>query len=286
MGLGPAVGDPIDLDALDGIVSPLIIEAGKIAMRWFRSPLVTEDKGGEQGFDPVTKADRMTESYLRRELSGLFPDSQIVGEEAGSTGPTGRVQWVIDPIDGTKSYVTGVPLWGVLLGLVVDGRPIAGWCRQPFLDETFAAIGSEGWLERDGDRRALKTSRTTDVDRATLYATHPSMFVEPWHRVAFERLSRQVRMQRFGGDCYSYCLLALGHIDLVVESSLQPYDIIPLVPIVEAAGGVVTGPDGEPPVDGGFVIAAASAQLHRQVLDIAAAARAESETPTRRTRRE
>ena len=280
------MGEPIDLAAVDGTIGPLIVGAGEVAMRWFRSSMVAEDKGGAQGYDPVTKADRMTESYLRRELAALFPDSQIVGEEGGSTGPTGRVKWVIDPIDGTKAFVSGLPLWGVLLGLVVDGRPVAGWCRQPYLDETFAAVGGDGWLEHAASRRVLKTSQTTDLAGANMYTTHPSMFVAPWQQTAFECLARRVRMQRFGGDCYSYCLLALGHIDLVVESSLQPYDIIPLVAIVEAAGGVVTGPDGEPPVDGGFVIAAASAQLHRQVLDIAAAARAESETPTRRTRRE
>lgn len=253
-----------------------MVGAGHIAMRWFRMPVPFENKGGPAGFDPVTDADRMTESYLRQELARLFPDTEIVGEEAGASGPSGRVTWMIDPIDGTKAYLSGLPLWGVLLGLMVDGRPVAGWCRQPYLDETFGAAGDNGWVDQAGGRRSLATSGTTDLTDASMYSTHPGMFVRPWEQIAFERLAGQARVQRFGGDCYLYCLLALGHIDLVVEASLQPYDIIPLIPIVQAAGGVVTGPDGQAPTSGGFVIAAATKELHDQALDIVAAARSRS----------
>jgi histidinol phosphatase-like enzyme (inositol monophosphatase family) len=265
---------PVDLDDLDGLVSPLVRQAGAIALRQFRSAVVLEDKGGGRGFDPVTAADRLTEEYLRHELAALFPDVQIVGEEGGTTGSPGPMRWVIDPIDGTKAYVSGMPLWGVLLGLVVEGRPVAGWCRQPFLDETFAAVDGTGWLERAGSREALAASATTDLANAIMYSTHPSMFVAPWERGAFEGLAARVRLQLFGGDCYSYCLLALGHIDLVVEAGLQPYDIVPLIPIVEAAGGVVTGPSGEAPLNGGFVVAAATPELHAQAIACVAAARA------------
>ena len=201
-------------------------------------------------------------------MSALFPDTRIVGEEGGTTGPDGSASWIIDPIDGTKAYVTGVPLWGVLLGLVVAGRPVAGWCRQPYLDETFAAIAGRGWLEHAGTRRPLASSSTTDLSEASMYSTHPSMFEAQWEQDAFGALAAQVRLQRFGGDCYSYCLLAAGHIDLVVEAGLQPYDIVPLIPIVEAAGGVVTGPGGEPPLAGGFIIAAATPELHHAALEI------------------
>ncbi len=266
--------EPIDLTTIDAAIGPLMVEAGEIAMRSFRSSVVAEDKGGAHGYDPVTTADRATESFLRRELTGLFPESQIIGEEGGSSGRAGRVRWVIDPIDGTKAFVSGLPLWGVLLGLVVDGRPAAGWCRQPYLDETFAAVDGVGWLEHAAVKRPLMTSRTTELAGASMYTTHPSMFVVPWQQTAFECLAPRVRMQRFGGDCYCYCMLALGHIDLVVESSMQSYDIVPLVPIVEAAGGTVTGPDGEPPVEGGFVVAAATIELHRQALEIVGADRA------------
>jgi histidinol phosphatase-like enzyme (inositol monophosphatase family) len=271
-----AVGEPIDTNRIDDVVGPLMVEAGNIAMRWFRTHVPVDNKSGGSAFDPVTDADRMTESYLRHELSRRFPDTEIVGEEAGATGPSGRVTWMIDPIDGTKAYLTGLPLWGVLLGLMVDGRPVAGWCRQPHLDETFGAAGGDGWLDHGGGRRPLATSSTTDLTTAAMFSTHPGMFTRPWERAAFEGMARQARIQRFGGDCYLYCLLALGHIDLVVEASMQPYDIVPLIPIVEAAGGVVTGPDGEVPTSGGFIIAAATRELGEQALDIVAAARARS----------
>jgi len=262
------VGEPIDLDTLDDVVSPLMLEAGHLALRWFRAPVPVENKAGPTGFDPVTEADRVIESYLRGELTRLFPHTEIVGEEAGATGPSGRVTWMIDPIDGTKAYLTGLPLWGILLGLMVDGRPLAGWCRQPYLDESFGATGDRGWMDHAGDRRRLVTSGTTELTEAAMYSTHPGMFALPWEKAAFEGLAGSTRVQRFGGDCYLYCLLASGHIDLVVEASLQPYDIIPLIPIVQAAGGVVTGPDGEVPTSGGFVIASATEELHDQVLDV------------------
>jgi histidinol phosphatase-like enzyme (inositol monophosphatase family) len=267
------LGEPIDIDGLDDLVSPLMTEAGDIAMRWFRKPVSVEDKGGTGGFDPVTEADRLTESYLRRELSHLFPDTEVVGEEAGVTGQSGRVRWMIDPIDGTKAYLSGLPLWGVLLGLMIDGDPVAGWCRQPYLDETFGAAGRKGWVDDARGRRPLATSSITDLTRAAMYSTHPNMFALPWERAAFEAMAGRARVQRFGGDCYLYCLLALGHIDLVVEASMQPYDIVPLVPIVQAAGGIVTGPDGEAPTEGGFIIAAATEELHEQALGIVGQAR-------------
>jgi histidinol phosphatase-like enzyme (inositol monophosphatase family) len=275
MGEPPAVDEPvdIDLDRIDDVVSPLMVEAGRIAMRWFRAPVPVENKGGTAAFDPVTEADRTIEGFLRAELTRLFPGTEIIGEEAGTSGPAGRVSWTVDPIDGTKAYISGLPLWGVLLGLMVDGRPVAGWCRQPFLDETFGAAGNYGWLEHAGSRCPLSTSGTTDLALASMYSTHPSMFVLPWEQEAFERLAGPAQVQRFGGDCYLYCLLASGHIDLVVEAGLQPYDIVPLIPIVRAAGGVVTGPEGEAPTSGGFVIAAATPELHDQALGIVAAAR-------------
>jgi histidinol phosphatase-like enzyme (inositol monophosphatase family) len=261
------MAEPIDLKTIDAVVRPLINEAGEIARRRFRTPLPAEDKGGSQGYDPVTEADRATEKYLRSALAALFPGHQIMGEEEGVTGLPGRVCWVIDPIDGTKSFISGVPAWGVVVGLVADGIPVAGWVLQPFLGETFVAVNGTGWLETNDHCIPLRTSSILNLSSATMYSTHPGMFTTAAEREAFEALAGRVRLQRFGGDCYSYCLLALGHIDLVVEASLQPYDIVPLIPIVEAAGGLITGPGREPPV-GGFVIAAANTTLHAEALDV------------------
>lgn len=257
----------IDLDAASAIVEPLLVKAAEVAGRGFRTPLPEVDKGGPAGYDPVTDADRRTEELLRAGLREAFPATRVEGEEGGGTGPDdARVRWVIDPIDGTKAYVTGVPMWGVLLGLVIDDRPVAGWMRQPFLDETFGAVGGRGWYDRAGHRTPLQCRDTTALEEARLYTTHPSMFTTEADRAGYDRLSASVQLQRFGGDCYSYCLLALGYVDLVVEAGLHPHDIVPLVPIVEAAGGVVTDGEGRTPMEGGFVVAAATPALHRAAL--------------------
>jgi myo-inositol-1(or 4)-monophosphatase len=263
---------PLDvpLAELTDVIDALMPRAGALALRWFRADpaeLGMADKGGAAGFDPVTEADRAVEEYLRAELAGRFPGDRIIGEEQGDTGPpaAGRC-WIIDPIDGTKSFVTGVPAWGILLGLLVDGRPVAGWMHQPYLDETFAAVDGVGMFTGRSGRRPLRAARTAHLAEAVLYCTHPSMFTTLEERAAFDRVAGAVRLQRYGGDCYAYCLLALGQIDLIVESSLEPYDIVPLIPIIEAAGGVVTDRAGRPPLGGGFVVAAATPELHAQAL--------------------
>ena len=260
----------VDLAVADAAVRELLPEAGAIALRHFRTGVVSEDKGGAFGFDPVTVADRDIEARLRAGLTERFPTHRIVGEEQGTTGPADAdTYWVIDPIDGTKAFVSGVPAWGILVGLVVDGRAAGGWVHQPYLAETFAATDGDGWFQRGAERRRLAARATTTLDAATMYTTHPGMFVTDDEIAAFDRIAATVRLQRYGGDCYSYCLLALGHVDLVVESQLQPYDIVPLVPLIEAAGGVVTDRTGASPLGGGFVIAAATPELHAQALALA-----------------
>lgn len=248
-------------------MSELLADAGKIALEWFRTELGADDKGGAAGYDPVTVADRDIEELLRGRLSERFPDHEIVGEEFGTTGAPGRYRWLIDPIDGTKAFVTGSPLWGTLLGLLDAGRPVAGWIHQPYLEETFVGIDGRGaWLDRRGERRRLRTRQGVGLRSAVLYCTTPTTFTDPAERAMFERLAAAVRLVRFGGDCYAYAQLAMGHVDLVLDTGLQPYDIVPLIPIVKAAGGVVTGRHGESAVDGGFVIAAATPEIHEQAL--------------------
>lgn len=248
----------LDLDWIPGLLD----EAGQIALRSFRTTLDPIDKGGGHGYDPVTQADRDIEYLLRARLTERFGDHEIVGEEAGTSGPSGRYRWLIDPIDGTRAFVTGSPLWGILLGLLDGGRPVAGWMHQPYLGETFAGIDGEAWLTRHGERTRLVTRRGIDLGEAAMYTTSPALFTTHDEADSFARLAHVVRLARFGGDCYAYCLLAMGQIDLVVEASLQPYDIVPLIPIIEAAGGVVTGRYGESAVDGGFVVAAANGEIH------------------------
>jgi myo-inositol-1(or 4)-monophosphatase len=259
---------PIDLAAAAAAIEPLLEQAAALALRWFRSELGVDDKGGALGYDPVTEVDRGIETLLRAGLSARFPSHAIVGEEHGRSGPAeARVAWLIDPIDGTRAFVSGAPEWGTLVGLQVDGRPAAGWAEIPYLGERFSGVAGQGWFQRGGARRPLRARAAATLDTAVLRCTHPAMFAAG-ERAAFERLAGRVRLQRWGGDCYSYCLLALGCVDLVVEASLQPYDIVPLVPIIEAAGGVVTDLDGNPPRSGGMVVAAANPALHAGALAV------------------
>jgi histidinol-phosphatase len=245
---------------------PIVAAAGELALRHFRVPITVENKLDAGAFDPVTEADRGVEALIRNRLGAAYPDSPIMGEEEGFTPGTSEWSWIIDPIDGTRAFITGVPAWGILLGLLHGGRPVGGIMHQPYLGETFVGSPSGAELRRAGQRQPLRTSGRTTLSEAVLYSTHPSMFTGA-AEAGFGAVSAAVRMTRFGGDCYSYCLLAYGFIDLVIESGLQPYDILPLVPIIEAAGGVVTDLDGDAPLRGGTVIATASPALHARALE-------------------
>jgi histidinol phosphatase-like enzyme (inositol monophosphatase family) len=260
--------DPdLDLDALDATLAAMLPEAGEIALLWFRSDVVAEDKGGDRGYDPVTIADRDIEQLLRDRITAEFPEHEVVGEEAGSSGPPGRYRWLLDPIDGTKAFVTGSPLWGTLVGLLDDGLPVAGWIHQPYLEETFVGIAGRGaWMERRGSRHPLRTRQGVGLDDAVVYCTTPTMFTDPDERALFEAVSRRARLVRYGGDCYAYAQLAMGHVDVVIDTGLQPYDIVAPMAVIEAAGGVVLGRDGKSAAEGGFIVAAGSAALARSIV--------------------
>ncbi len=244
----------------------ILLGAGPIALGHFRQPIAVDDKGGQRGFDPVTCADREVEAFIRGELAADFPDDGVIGEEFGRTEGSSGFTWIIDPIDGTRAFITGHLGWGVLLGGLDDGEPVLGGAYQPYTDELFIGSARQAWLEHGGARTRLAAARRTDLSSAIVYSTDPTMFRSPadWER--FQRLGRQARAVRYGGDCYSLCLLALGQIDIVVEGWLQPYDILPLCPLIEAAGGVVSDRHGERRFEGGLVIAAANQALHGQVL--------------------
>jgi myo-inositol-1(or 4)-monophosphatase len=251
-------------------VATMLPEAGAIALRSFRTVVDAEDKGGDRGYDPVTVADRGIEQLLRDRLRAAFPDHEVVGEEFGRSGPAGRYRWLIDPIDGTKAFVTGSPLWGTLLGLLDEDRALAGWIHQPYLEETFAGIPGRGaWLDRRGTRVELGTRRSVSLDRAIVYCTTPSMFIDPWERDLFAAVSARARLVRFGGDCYAYAQLAMGHVDVVIDTDLKPYDIVGPMAIVEAAGGVVVGRDGKSAASGGFVVACGSSELADEIAALA-----------------
>lgn len=236
----------------------------------FRVRLDIEDKGREAGdFDPVTQADRAAETAIRTLIEARYPDHGVIGEEHAPLRPQARHVWIIDPIDGTRAFICGLPSWGTLIGLQADGRPIAGVMAQPFTGERYLACEGAAFLVHQGRRTPLATRRTTGLADAMMMTTSPNIF--PSGDVdAYRRVEAACRLPRYGFDCYAYAMLAAGNIDLVVESSLKAYDIAPLIPIIEGAGGIVTTWEGESAENGGRILASANAQLHRQALDLLA----------------
>lgn len=231
----------------------------------FRTRLSIEDKGGA-GFDPVTLADRNAEAAMRKLIGEHYPGHGIVGEEYGRERDEAEFVWVLDPIDGTRSFIAGLPLWGVLIGLLRDGKPILGMMAQPFTGERFAGDGSRAWLTNGSGRQPLQTRPCETLSVAALLTTSPFLFAGA-DRDAYMGIERDVRLARYGTDCYGYCMVAAGHADLVIESGLKPYDIDALIPIIEGSGGRVTTWDGGPAAGGGRIVASGDPRLHEIVLE-------------------
>lgn len=217
--------------------------AALVTLTHFRSHPTAEHKGGG-AFDPVTVADRGAELVMRDILAREFPQHGIAGEEFENVNEGADFVWTLDPIDGTRSFILGLPLWGTLIGLQHQGKPILGIMDQPFTGERFWSDEQAAWYRGPSGLVRCKTRPCARLDQAYLAATTPDMF-EGSDETGFNRLAKAARMRRFGGDCYLYCMLALGHIDIVAEAKLKPFDIVPLIPIVEKAGGVVTEWGGE-----------------------------------------
>jgi histidinol phosphatase-like enzyme (inositol monophosphatase family) len=235
----------------------------------FRKAHIVRNKSGNAGFDPVTAADKAAERAIRKAIVERFPSHGIIGEEYGTLAGDGRYSWLIDPIDGTRAFITGSPLWGTLIGLTDGATPILGLMNQPFTGERFWSEGRQAqWRRANGKARRIRTRPCARLADAILTSTHPEMFPAAVDGERFEKICSRVRMTRYGGDCYAYCLLAAGFIDIIVEAGLNTYDIVPLVPIIEAAGGVVTTWTGAPALDGGRIVAAGDPRTHKEALAI------------------
>jgi len=266
----PAPGIPAKspvAEDLRAFAEHLADRARPLALAHFRTPLGIEWKADQS---PVTIADRAVERALREAIAARYPAHGILGEEEAAVGIDRQVVWVVDPIDGTKSFVTGLPLFGTLIAAVVDGRPRVGLIEVPALGERWIGVAGGGTRLNGAPCRTSAVERLAD---ARLFATSPDMF-SPAEEIAFAALTDKVGLRRFGGDCYAYGLLASGHADLVVEASLKPYDFMALVPVVEEAGGVITDWCGAPLsiASGGRVVAAANAALHARALEVLRAA--------------
>ena len=247
------------------------VAAGAAILPHFRVALRVEDKGEGGDYDPVTVADRAAERAIRAEIVRAFPEHGIRGEEQGSRKGTAPYTWIIDPIDGTRSFILGQLHWATLLALNDGERVVVGVVHQPYVGESFVGVaGGRAEWRRGGERRTLKTRRCRSVANAVLASTDPKMFTTPEEVAAFRRVADAARFTRWGGDCYAYCLLAMGLIDVVLESSLQAYDIQALIPIVEAAGGTITSWTGSRCDEGGAVVACGDTALHGEVLKLLA----------------
>ena len=238
---------------------------GAATLPFFRAEVDVENKLEDGRFDPVTQADKAAEQAIRGAIEAAHPEHGIYGEEFGHKAGNG-LTWVIDPVDGTRAFISGFVHWGVLIGLFDGQRPVVGVMYQPFTDELFCGDGQGAWYEHRGERRALLTSGTELLSDAVMGTTSPKLFELPSERRAFDRLEGSVRLCRYGGDCYIYSMLAMGFVDVAMDSSLSAYDIQGLIPVIEGAGGLVTCADGRDASMGGTVVASANASLHSQVL--------------------
>ena len=242
--------------------------AGAAILPHFRRPLAVTNKAGSgAGYDPVTVADRAAERAIRAAIARQFPDHGIIGEEFAPQAGASPYQWVVDPIDGTRAFIMGSPLWGTLIGLIEDGVPVLGLMDQPFTRERFwAAEGQARLRGPDGGTRRLKARKCPGLAEAVLTSTHPDLFGSRPEAAGFARVKKRARMTRYGGDCYGYCLLAAGFVDVVVEAGLKPHDVVALIPIIEAAGGQITTWDNKTALHGGRILATGDRRVHEEAL--------------------
>ncbi|GLQ56943.1 histidinol-phosphatase [Devosia nitrariae] len=259
----------VDFDAVEKVLHRAAEAAASVTLRLFRTPLAVENKW-QAGFDPVTEADKEAEIAIRQIIEESFPDHAIVGEEWANKETGSPFTWIIDPIDGTRAFISGVPVWGTLIGLIHQGRALAGLMAQPFTGETFWSLPGRARYRHGGDMAPLGTSAVTELAHAKLTTTSPDLFLGANREGPWRAISPRVLQVRYGLDCYGYCLLAMGQIDLVVEAGLKDVDIAPLIPIIENAGGVITTWAGGPAEAGGNCVAAATPDLHAAALAVLA----------------
>ncbi len=253
-----------DDESLAIFLDRLADAAAKAIMPHFRASTEVTNKDSAH-FDPVTAADRDAEAEMRRLIAATWPEHGIVGEEYGPERADARFVWVLDPIDGTRAFITGLPVWGTLIGLLEEGKPRLGMMAQPFTGERFAGDGKRAWYTGPGGAKPIATRAASSLKEAALFTTSPYLFSAA-DGEAYRRIEKSVRMARYGCDCYAYCMVAAGQADIVIEAGLQPYDIVALIPIVEGAGGRLTSWDGGSAAGGGRVCASGDAKIHEEVL--------------------
>ena len=255
-------------DVSDLDVAHLMADAARaVILPYFRQPGLGADNKDAHGFDPVTIADREAEQAMRAVLAEHRPNDGVWGEEFGQKAGTSGRTWVLDPIDGTRGFISGTPTWGVLIALSEGEGPVLGVIDQPYIGERFAGAPGVATMEGPYGPRALGTRQTQHLQDAVVFTTFPEVGT-PQERAGFDAVAAQARLTRFGMDCYAYALVASGQVDLVIEAGLNAYDIQAPIAVIEAAGGIVTDWRGGPAHQGGRVLAAANPAIHAAALRI------------------
>lgn len=256
---------PLDTPRLLAFADTLADASRAAILPYFRAHHTVESKGAL--FDPVTDADKAAERAMRALIERDFPDHSILGEEYGGELASSGYQWILDPIDGTRAFIAGLPLWGVLIGLYHDGHPLIGVMDQPYLDERYRGWNDGANLTVRGTTRTLKTRACASLSDAILSTTDPYLF-KGEEAEAFARVRAQAKLTRYGCDCYAYSMVAAGTMDCVIESGLKPFDIAALIPILTGAGGGVCAWDGGDASAGGRVLAYGDVRVRDETLSL------------------
>lgn len=258
--------DELDTVGLWDIAGALADVARTETLAHFRTAELASESKGER-YDPVTAADRGAEAAMRALIRRHRPDDAILGEELGREAGTSGLTWILDPIDGTRGFISGTPTWGVLIAVSDSGGPFLGIIDQPYIGERFSGGPGRAWVDGPLGRQPLRTRPFRTLSEATVFTTFPEVGTQAEGR-AFQAVASRARLTRYGMDCYAYALVAAGHVDLVIEAGLHPYDVAAPIAVIEAAGGVVTDWSGGPAHEGGRILAAANAGIHAEALEI------------------
>jgi histidinol phosphatase-like enzyme (inositol monophosphatase family) len=257
--------DQAELDELTNFAEELADVARQIIVSYFRSPLLVNHKPTHSPTgQPVTEADLEAETAMRSLITKHYPDHGIIGEELENINPDADLCWVLDPIDGTRAFIAGLPMFGILIGLGLKGKPILGVLDQPILKERFIGAGNNSTL----NGKPIRSRKCQNLTDAVYSITDPRMMTGSTQQAALQKLMRVTQLTQFGGNCYAYGMLAAGSIDLITENDIKPWDIFALIPIIQAAGGTVTSWSGKAAETSPHVLACGDRKLHAEVLKL------------------
>ena len=256
---------PVD-DTLIAFANRLADTSGAVIRPLFRQRIDVAHKQGVHDFDPVTEADKGAERAIRDLLAGERPEDGILGEEYGEQKGTSGYRWILDPVDGTRAFITGRHEWGSLIALEQGGKPVLGILDQPVLGERFTGVNGAAYLSQGGKSQRLEVRACAALSDAVLCATDPGAYFTKEQLAAFLRVDRGVKMTRYGGDCYLFAALALGFVDIVIEANFQAWDVAALIPLVEGAGGIITDWNGGSAQSGKSILATGDRRIHDAAL--------------------